>query len=110
MNENLFVVNFLAKNVLVNLDELSGKDVIGESGAVLGEVKGAEVNINTWRVTHLKVKLSTRASEQLGFKKRFRSSSVCIPVSLVSAVGDVVTVGSTLSELSQNADISECPE
>ena len=104
------MVNVLARNVLVNLDELSGKDVIGKSGAVLGEVKGAEVNINTWRVTHLKVKLSSDASEQLGFKKRFGSSSVCIPVSLVSAVGDVVNIDSTLSELSQNAEISECPE
>ena len=37
----------------------------------------------------------------LGFKKRFRSSSVCMPVSLVSAVGDVVTIGSDLKELSQ---------
>jgi sporulation protein YlmC with PRC-barrel domain len=108
--ENFFVVNVLAKNVLVNLDELSGKDVIGTGGAVLGQVKGAEVNIRTWQVTHLKVKLSTQASEQLGFKKRFGSSSVCMPVSLVSAVGDVVTVSSTLSELSQNAEISECPE
>jgi hypothetical protein len=33
-----------------------------------------------------------------------------LPVSLVFAVGDVVTVGRTLDELSKNPEISECPE
>jgi sporulation protein YlmC with PRC-barrel domain len=95
---------------LVRIDELSGKNVIGAGGSILGEIKGAHVNTQTWQVTQLEVKLSSAASEQLGFKKRFRSSTVCLPVSLVSAVGDVVTVGRTLDELSKNPEISECPE
>ncbi len=108
---NLFLPNnFLLVTFLVSVDSLSGKNVIGTGGTVLGEVKGAEVNTATWQVTHLQVKLSSTASDTLGFKKRFRSSSVCMPVSLVSAVGDVVTIGSDLTELSQNPQISECPE
>ena len=95
---------------MVSIDKLSGKNVIGAGGSILGEVKGAEVNTSTWQVTHLQVKLSDQASEDLGFKKRFRSSIVCMPVSLVSAVGDVVTVGKSLNELSQNPEISECIE
>jgi len=100
----------LEKNVLVNLDELDGKDVIDISGTVLGQVKGSRVSVKNWRITHLKVKLSNQAAEQLGFKKRFGSASVCMPVSLVSAVGDVITTESTLSELRQTAEIIECPE
>ncbi|MCL5876608.1 MAG: PRC-barrel domain-containing protein [Candidatus Bathyarchaeota archaeon] len=95
---------------MVSVDSLSGKSVIGASGTILGEVKGTEVNTNTWQITHLHVKLSSIASETLGFKKRFRSSTVCMPVSLVSAVGDVITIGSNINELSQNPQISECPE
>ena len=94
----------------MSIDKLSGKNVIGAGGYVLGEVKGAEVNTSTWQVTHLQVKLANKASEELGFKKRFRSSTVCMPVSLVSAVGDVVTVGKALDELSKNPEISECVE
>jgi sporulation protein YlmC with PRC-barrel domain len=95
---------------VVSLDKISGKNVIGQGGDDLGEVKGAEVNTNTWNVTHLQVKLSSKASESMGFKKRFRSSTVCLPVSMVSAVGDVVTVNKTLDELSSNQEVTECVE
>ncbi|MDR0372357.1 MAG: PRC-barrel domain-containing protein [Nitrososphaerota archaeon] len=100
----------MSKNVLVNFEDLTGKDVIDTSGTVLGQVKGVKVNLKNWRVTHLKVKLSSQASEPLGFKKLFGSANVCMPVSLVSAVGDVITIGSTISELRQTAEIAECPE
>jgi len=90
------------------VDSLSGKDVIGAGGIILGQVDGAEVNTSTWQITHLQVKLSSQASDQLGFKKRFTSSIVCMPVSLVSAVGDVITVEKTLDELAKNPEISEC--
>jgi sporulation protein YlmC with PRC-barrel domain len=93
---------------VVSIDKITGKNVIGQGGDDLGEIKGAEVNINTWNVTHLQVKLSSKASESLGFKKRFRSSTVCLPVSMVSAVGDVVTVNKTLDELSNNQEVTEC--
>ncbi len=95
---------------MVSIDKISGKNVIGQGGDDLGEIKGAEINTNTWNVTHLQVKLSSKASDSLGFKKRFRSSTVCLPVSLVSAVGDVVTVNKTLDELSTNQEVTECIE
>ncbi len=94
---------------MVDVDSLSGKNVIGTGGTIIGEVKGAEVNTSTWQITHLQVKLSSAASDTLGFKKRFRSSNVCMPVSLISAVGDVITIGRDLTELSQNPEITECP-
>ena len=94
---------------MVNVDSLSGKNVIGASGIILGEVTGAEVNTSTWQLTHLNIKLSNQASEDLGFKKRFGSSTVCMPVSLISAVGDVITINRTLDELGRNPEISECP-
>ncbi len=96
--------------VLVNVDDLSGKNVIGTGGSLIGEVKGAEVNTNTWQITHLRVKLSGTASDQMGLKKRFGSSTVCMPVSLISAIGDVVTIKKSLDEISNTPDVSECPE
>jgi hypothetical protein len=52
--------------------------------------------------------LSKSASEDLGFKKRFRSSTVCLPISLVSKVGDNVLLNKCLDELTRNPEISEC--
>jgi len=50
--------------------------------------------------------LSKAASEDLGFKKRFRSSTVCVPISLVSQFGDNVLLNKTLEELTKNPEIS----
>jgi sporulation protein YlmC with PRC-barrel domain len=95
---------------LVSIDSLVGKKVITAKAYILGEVKGAEANIENWQITHLQVKLTDKAANDLGFKKRFRSSTICMPVSLISAVGEVITIGKSLQELSRTFDIVECKE
>ena len=94
----------------MSFDKISGKFVICAGGFDLGEVNGIEVNTDTWIVTHLHVKLSKPASEDLGFNKRFRSSTVCLPISLVSTVGDNILLNRTLEELTRHPEISECRE
>ncbi len=93
---------------LTSVDEIYGKKVIGAQGYNIGEVKGLAADLKQWRITHLQVKLDSKAADELGFKKRFTSSTVCIPVSLVSAIGDVVTMSEPLAELSNNSGIYEC--
>jgi len=95
---------------LVSIEKLNGKKVIGAKAYILGEVKGAEVNTDNWKITHLHVKLTDQAATELGFKKRFRSSKVCIPISLISAVGDFVAISKSLEELSKTVEIVECKE
>ena len=73
-----------------------------------GVVKGLAADFSQWRITHLQVKLEGNAAEELGFKKRFTSSTVCLPVSLTSAIGDVITINQLVSDLSNNKDIHEC--
>ena len=95
---------------MVSVDELICKKVITARAYILGDVQGAEVDVDNWRITHLQVKLSDKASTDLGFKKRFRSSTVCMPVTLIKAVGEVVTIDKSLEELSRTRDIVECRE
>ena len=94
----------------MSIEELSGKFVICSGGFDLGEINGVEMDTNTWQVTHLHVKLSKAASEDLGFKKRFGTSTVCVPVSLVASVGDNILLNKSLDELSRHPEISECME
>jgi sporulation protein YlmC with PRC-barrel domain len=94
----------------VNYDKLSGIYVICAGGFDLGNVNGIEINTASWQVTHLNVKLSKSASEDLGFKKRFRSSTVCLPISLVATVGDNILLNKSIDELSRHPEISECRE
>ncbi len=95
-------------NCLVNFESLLGKKVITAGAYILGEVKGANVDTVNWNVTQLYVKLTDTAAEELGYKKRFRSSTVCVPVKMVLAVADVVTIDSSLKELSESNEITEC--
>ena len=96
--------------ILVIFDKLSGMFVIGAGGFDLGNVNGVEINTITWQVTHLHIKLSKPASEDLGFKKRFRSSTVCVPTSLISQAGDNILLNKSLDELSRHPEITECRE
>lgn len=94
----------------MSFDKLSGKFVICAGGFDLGEVNGVEMNTDTWQVTHLHVSLSKQASEDLGFQKRFRSKTVCLPTSLISKVGDNILLNKSLEELTRHPEISECRE
>jgi sporulation protein YlmC with PRC-barrel domain len=95
---------------LVTYEKLTGMYVICAGGFDLGNVNGIEINTTTWNVTHLHIKLSKPASEDLGFKKRFRSSTVCLPMSLVAQTGDNILLNKSIDELSRHPEISECRE
>ena len=94
----------------MSFEKLSGKSVICAGGFDLGEINGVEMDTDTWQVTHLHVKLSKQASEDLGFKTRFTSKTVCLPTSLISKVGDNILLNKSLEQLSKHPEIYECLE
>jgi len=85
---------------VTSVSKLMGKRVIGANAYTLGEVNGADVDTEKWQVTHLHVSLTDEATRELGFRKPFMGSvTVCLPVSLVQAVGDVITLNKGIKEL-----------
>jgi len=85
---------------VTSVSKLMGKRVIGANAYMLGEVNGADVDTEKWQVTYLHVSLADEATRELGFKKPFMGSvTVCLPVSLVQAVGDVITLNKTIKEI-----------
>ena len=97
-------------NILINFETLLGKKVIGTGGYIIGEVKGASIDTKTWQIAQFHIKLTDNAAEELGFKKRFRSSMVSMPIKMVQAVGDVVNVSPSLKELTESKEITEFKE
>ena len=93
---------------LVSVDKLLKKKVIGKDGYILGDVEGLEANTSNWQITHLRVKLSDLAAKEMGFKKRLRTSTVFVPVSYISAIGDIVTLNMSAPDLRSSRDITEC--
>ena len=85
---------------MVKIRRLNGKKVITSNAFTVGEIEEAEVNTSNWQVTHLYVSLTNEASKELGFRKPVLGSvTICLPVSFIQAVGDVITLNKSLPEL-----------
>ena len=95
---------------MINFEEIIGLQVVTSEAHILGEVKGAKIDTETWAIKYLNVKLTGEAAESLGMKKRFRSSKICIPVDMVQAVANVVTISRSMEELESSQEITECKE
>ncbi len=95
---------------MINFEDIMGLQVVTSSAKIIGEVKGAKIDTETWAIKFLNVRLTGDAAESLGLKKRFRSSSICIPVSMVQAVAHVVTISRSIEELESSQEIAECKD
>jgi len=87
-------------DLLVSVSKLNGKKVIGANAHMLGEVTGADVDTEKWQITHLHVSLTDEATRELGFRKPFLGSViVCLPIDIIQATGDVVSLNKSIIEL-----------
>ena len=85
---------------MVVFSKLIGKKVIGANAYMLGEVTGADVDAEKWLITHLHVSLTEEATRELGFKKPFLGSViVCLPINLIQATGDIISLNKSVKEL-----------
>ena len=95
---------------LINVENLMGLDVVTSGAHIIGQVKGAKIDTDSWEIKFLNVKLTGEAAENMGMKKRFRSAIICIPVRMVQAVGHVVTISRSMDELVNSQEIIECKD
>lgn len=95
---------------LVSYEKLEGMQIISSKAHILGELTGVEIKTNNWQVTHLYVKLDKEPAIKLGYKKRFGSSKICIPVSIVKAVGELITIDASFEDLKNSYEITECKD
>ena len=95
---------------MINIEKLIGLQVITSEAHILGQVKGARIDTKTWEIKYLNVKLADEAANRLGMKKRFRSSSISVPVRDVQAVAGDVTLTRSLEELEVGKEIVESKE
>ncbi len=84
------------------ISELKGISVVGAGGRVLGDVVDVDVDVATWRVAQVIVRIHSDAVEALGLKKPFWSrAQVALPVSHISGVSDVIVLRSSATELAE---------
>ena len=79
---------------------LNGKQVITSEAHVLGEIEGVEIDISTWTISHLHISLLKNNVKKFNFKKPLLGSvTVCLPISTIKAVGDVISLNQTIEDL-----------
>ena len=93
---------------MMKSEEIIGLQIVTARAHIIGKVEGVKIDTATWEIRFLNVKLTGDAAERFGMKKRFGSSTICIPVSMVQAVAHVVTISRTIEELENSQEITEC--
>ena len=84
---------------------LDGTKVVGSEGYILGEVDGVDIDLSSWKANALYVSLSDDATAEFKLKKSFLSKiTVCLPVKLVKAVGEVITLKEPIRKLEDIAE------
>jgi sporulation protein YlmC with PRC-barrel domain len=95
---------------MINFEKIIGLQVVTSGAHILGEIKGARIDTKTWAIKYLNIKLSDNAANRLGMKKRFRSSTISIPVDIIHEVGEIVTVARSMEQLENSQEIVEYKE
>lgn len=76
--------------------------VVGSEGGVFGDVDDVELDLATWRMTSLIVRVTAEAVTSLGLEKPFWSRArLSVPVHQVAGATDVVVLRSSLEEFAQ---------
>jgi len=91
---------------MVEIGRLFWKRVVTSDDYVIGETESAELDTVTWQIKSFYVSLNDDASEKLGFERPyFGKIFVCLPVSTVKEIGDIVTLNKTFEDLKE---LREC--
>ncbi len=74
-------------------EEIIGKKVVNNNGMILGEVTEIFVEVGSWNISDLQVKMDKTATKELGIKSPF-FGSLLVPfgVDLIEAIADQVLV------------------
>ena len=91
---------------MVEIGRLFWKRVVTSDDYEIGETESAELDTVTWQVKSLYVSLNDEASEKMGFDRPyFGKIFVCLPVSTVKEIGEIISLNKTFDELQE---IREC--
>jgi sporulation protein YlmC with PRC-barrel domain len=92
----------------MDMGKLNWKKVVTSDGVAIGEVQGGDIDTNSWQVTHVHVGLNDATLKEFGLKKPFLGQVfICLPVDMVQAANDAVTLKESLEELKTEKECSE---
>jgi sporulation protein YlmC with PRC-barrel domain len=92
----------------MDLGKLNWKKVVTSDGVTIGELQGGDVDTSSWQVTHVHVGLNDATLNEFGLKKpNLGQVLVCLPVDMIQAVNDSVTLNESLAQLKNEKECRE---
>jgi sporulation protein YlmC with PRC-barrel domain len=88
----------------MSVAELYGRGVIAADGRAVGLVATVVIDVETWSVTALRVRLRNDVAERIGLDRSlFRATTVDVPVTRIQSVGDALVLTVPVSGLQKDA-------
>lgn len=85
---------------MVYEEAVSGRSVIDSTGRVIGEVAGLILDVGSWKVLALRVKLQKDVTQELGASHgTFRAARLDVPCDFIQDVTDTVVLTGPVSTL-----------
>lgn len=95
---------------LVSAVSFRGKKVIGVKGVLIGDIEDVDLDIDTWKATHIRIHLNDEVAKQLGFRTsrliNLSKPVISLPVEAIDQVGDVITLKDSIKEVKDLEPIS----
>jgi sporulation protein YlmC with PRC-barrel domain len=81
-------------------ESLSGRSVIDSTGRVIGEVAGLLIDVASWHIEGLRVKLHKDVTAELGASHgTFRAARLDVPTEFIQNVTDTVVLNGPIGTL-----------
>ncbi len=81
-------------------DDLPGRSVLDSTGRVIGQVEQAVIDLESWAVASLRVRLRREAAAELELPSTFwKPATLDVPTGLIFAARDAVILRANLDEL-----------
>ena len=91
---------------MVGMNTLLNKKVMTSDAFEVGAVNAFDLDLASWKVTHVAVTLNTQSNKELGVRKPLLGGLIiCIPVANVDKIGDMMTLNISFNDLKA---IPEC--
>jgi sporulation protein YlmC with PRC-barrel domain len=87
----------------IRFDELPGRAVLDANGRVVGRVKAALVDGETWLIDTLRIRISRRAAAEMDMPwSLWRRPKMDVPTGLINAASDAIILRVSLAELRES--------
>jgi sporulation protein YlmC with PRC-barrel domain len=88
----------------IRFDELPGRAVLDANGRVIGRVKAALVDGETWLIDTLRIGISRQAAAEMDMAWSFwrRRPRMDVPTGLIHAASDAIILRVSLAELRES--------